>query len=106
MDNRRTDNRIQARFESLYSAEQTEGMGTLVDISYSGALIEGSDRKPELGKPIRIFIFIQPVSPLELAGTVVRHTEEGFAVEYPEVGDEIRDLVDDAAAIVNVRPRP
>ena len=105
MDNRRIDKRISTRFESLYSAGSAEGMGTLADISYSGALLESTDRKPDLGKSIRLFIFIHPVAPLLLSGTVVRHTEAGFAIEYPEVAEEVRHLVDDAAAIVNGPPR-
>ncbi len=106
MDNRRIGNRIATRFESLYSGDQVNGMGTLADISYSGALIESSNAKPEQGKTIRIFVFIQPIEPLELTGTVVRHTDSGFAIEYPEVEDEVRRMVDDAAAIVCAPPRP
>lgn len=104
--NRRRDGRVSTQFESLYSAGRSEGTGTLADISYSGALIEGASLKPEIGKALRIYVFIQPVAPFELVGTVVRHTEQGFAIEYPTpTSDEVRRFVDDAAAIVNVRIR-
>ena len=99
---RRTAGRVQTRFESLYSEGRSEGTGTLADISYSGALIDGATTCPELGKPLRIYVFVQPVAPFEIVGTVVRHTENGFAIEYPEVGEDVRRLVDDAAAVVNV----
>ena len=102
---RRRDGRVRTRFESIYSAGRTEGEGVLADISYSGALIEGVSLKPVLGKPVRIYIFVQPVSPFELRGIVVRHTGDGFAIEYPTVSEEVRRLVDDAAAIVNVPTR-
>ncbi len=104
--NRRRGGRVPTQFESLYSAGRSEGTGTLADISYSGALIEGASMKPEIGKDLRIYVFVQPVAPFELVGTVVRHTEAGFAIEYPAVSDEVRRFVDDAAAIVNVRTRP
>ena len=101
--NRRRDGRITTQFESLYSAGRAEGTGMLADISYSGAMIEGASLKPEIGKPLRIYVFVQPVAPFELVGTVVRHTENGFAIEYPTLDEEVRRFVDDAAAIVNVR---
>jgi hypothetical protein len=102
--NRRRDGRVQTQFESLYSAGRSEGTGVLSDISYSGALIEGVSLKPEIGKPLRIYVFVQPVAPFELVGTVVRHTKTGFAIEYPTPSEAVRRFVDDAAAIVNVGP--
>jgi hypothetical protein len=100
--NRRRSGRIQTRFESLYSAGRYEGTGVLADVSYTGAMIEGASLKPEIGKPMRLYVFVQPVAPFELVGTVVRHTENGFAIEYPTLSDEVRRFVDDAAAIVRV----
>jgi hypothetical protein len=102
-ENRRRDGRVATQFESLYSAGRSEGTGVLADISYSGALIEGATLKPEIGKPLRIYVFVQPVAPFELMGNVVRHTDNGFAIEYPTPSDEICRFVDDAAAIVNIR---
>lgn len=99
---RRSSGRIQTRFELLYSAGRNEGTGTLADISYSGAMIEGATLKPELGKQLRLYVFVQPVAPFEVVGTVVRHTDTGFAISYPTLSEEVRRLVDDAAAIVSV----
>ena len=100
--NRRRDGRVQTRFESLYAAGRSEGTGTLADISYSGAMIENASSMPAIGKPLRVYIFVQPVAPFELVGTVVRHTEGGFAIEYPPLSEDGRRFVDDAAAIVCV----
>ncbi len=100
--NRRRAGRIPTQFESLYSAGRCEGTGILTDISFTGAMIEGASLKPEIGKALRIYVFVQPVSPFEIVGTVVRHSEQGFAIEYPSLSDEVRRLVEDAAAIVNV----
>jgi hypothetical protein len=101
-ENRRGEGRVQTRFESLYSAGRAEGTGTLADISYSGALVEGASLLPELGKAMRLFVFIQPVSPFELVGEVVRHTESGFAMEFASLSDELKRFVDDVSALVNV----
>ena len=100
MRNRRREGRVTTRFESLISTGPTEGTGVLADISSVGALVEESTLKPEIGKPIRLYVFVQPVAPFEVVGTVVRHTESGFAIEYGDLSDEIRRLVDDAAAMV------
>ena len=105
-ENRRTDGRVQTRFESLYSAGRTEGTGMLSDISYSGALLETATEQPEIGKPLRIYVFIQPVSPFELVGTVVRHTDNGFAIEFSQLSDELKRFVDDVGAIVNIPTQP
>jgi hypothetical protein len=104
--NRRRGGRVQTRFESLYSAGRSEGTGTLSDISYCGAMIVGTSLKPEIGKVLRVYVFVQPVAPFELVGVVVRHTDEGFAIEYPDLSPEVRRFVDDAAAIVSVPDVP
>ena len=75
-------------------------MGTLVDISYSGALLDKTTQRPEIGTPLRLYITFPPAKSFELVGRVVRHTESGFAVEYDTRNDPaICSLVDDAAAI-------
>jgi hypothetical protein len=99
---RRRKGRVKTRFESLYSAGSMEGTGTLRDVSYSGAQLVGASTKPEIDKQLRIYVFIQPVAPFELIGTVVRHTEEGFAIAFDDLNEEVRRFVDDVAAVVNV----
>jgi hypothetical protein len=97
--------RIKTRFETLYSKDRQQGVGVLADISYSGLLIEGASILPKVGSKVRLYVFVQPVSPYELIGQVVRTMPDGFAVEYTESTPEIRALVDDLAAIVAVPPR-
>ena len=104
-ENQRRNLRFKTQFETLYSSERQEGAGTLVDISYSGALMAGASLSPPVGTKLRIYVFVQPVSPIEVIAQVVRVTDNGFAVEYADPGDHIRHLVDDAAAIVSVPPR-
>ncbi len=96
------DRRVRTEFEALYSSDRQEGAGVLFDISYSGAQMSGASVQPAVGTKLRLYIFIQPVSPIELIGEVVRHTEDGFAIEYTASTQEIRNFVDDASAIVSV----
>lgn len=98
--NKRRDPRFQTRFDTLISAGRTEGAGQLIDLSYSGARLDGVSLVPEIGARVRLYVFIQPVAPFELVGYVVRQTEGGFAIEYEVDDPDIRRLVDDAAAIV------
>lgn len=97
---RRSSPRFRTRFDSLLSAGREEGAGMLADLSYSGALLEDTSIRPELGTRIRIYVFIQPVAPFQLLGEVVRHTDKGFAIAYTLDDPGIRQLVDDVAGIV------
>ena len=95
-ENRRRGGRIKTRFETLCAT----GVGVLSDISYSGAMLEKSEVRPEVGSDVRLFVFLQPIDPIELVGQVVRHTPEGFAIEFKDLDPDVRRFVDDVAAIV------
>ena len=91
------------------SFERVEGIATLVNISYTGALLENTGMRPEVGTPIKLYVYLKPprafeaVAPSELIGAVSRHGPDGFAVEFEDSHDpELRQMVDDAAAIVAV----
>ena len=98
---RRRETRIRTQFETLSAS----GTAVLTDISYSGALLGETSVLPDVGSEITIYVFLQPVDPIELTGNVVRHTENGFAIEYKDVSKAVRRLVDDAAAIVRTPPK-
>ncbi len=105
--NRRRDTRILTRLEGFYSAGQVKGVGVLANISYSGALIEDTVMRPEIGTFVVLHVYLQPPSafgagtPFELVGHVVRHSSAGFAIEYKDNLDrDVRRMVDDAAAMV------
>ncbi len=85
------------------------GAGILANISYSGALIEDITMQPEIGTRVVLYVYLKPTSafeattPFKLTGHVVRHTPDGFAIEYKDNLDpDVRRMVDDAAAIVAV----
>ncbi len=99
---RRRNARVRAKFETLYSSGRQEGAGVLTDISYRGALLEDASLRPDLADYVRLYVFVRPVDPFELVGSVVRHTSDGFAVEFEKLDPETQSLVDDVAAIVSV----
>jgi len=97
---RRWDSRIRTHFEILYSSGREDGSGILANISYSGALLTQASVLPRLGSQVRVFVLLREDSPFEVEGKVIRHVEDGFAIEYAYLGPELRRLVDDAAAVV------
>jgi hypothetical protein len=103
--NRREAPRFKAEFETLFSNERQEGAGLLADLSYRGARIDESSLQPKVGAVLRLYVFLQPVSPVELTGTVIRHTETGFAISFAADSPEIRRLVDDLGALVSLPKR-
>jgi hypothetical protein len=99
--NKRKHPRFDTRFDALFSTGREEGAGVLVDISRSGARLEQSSLRPPIGSSVRLYVFVQPVSPFELIGTVVRSEDEGFSIAYDVESAEVRLLVDDVAALVS-----
>ena len=104
---KRRDPRFEVALNAHYSSGPEEGIGVLSNISYSGALIEGSSVQPTVGTKVRVYVFVEsddpiaPASPYELVGRVVRHSSSGFAIEYEDADPDVRELVDDAATPQN-----
>ena len=97
---RRNHPRFRTKFDVLCSAGETEGAGILVNISRSGAQIGSATHAPEIGTKVRLYVFIQPVCPFELAGEVIRADDASFAIRYSNLDPEVGRLVDDVAALV------
>lgn len=100
--NRRRNPRYRARFDALCSAGEREGAGILANLSRSGARIEGATFCPEPGTKVRLYVFLQPVSPFEIVGEVVRADEARFAIRFTELDPAIGRLVEDVAALVSL----
>ena len=103
---RRAD-RFPAPLKVYCSFERVEGTATLVNISYSGALLEHTTMRPGIGTPINLYVFLKPprnsqaVAPSELTGVVSRHSSDGFAVKFEDNLDpDVRQMVDNATALV------
>ena len=99
---RRRSPRHRSRFDALVSAGEREGAGTLAEISYVGARLDDSSIQPPVGARVRLYVFVQPVAPFELAGIVTRHTETGFAIGFEPFDAAIRRLVDEVCARVTM----
>ena len=102
--------RIPIRLDTYYAYGWVEGAGVVANISYSGALIEGTPAQPDIGTPIVLHVCLHPPSafhvpnPFELVGHVARHSPCGFAVKYDSASNQaICRMVDDAAAVVAKR---
>jgi len=106
----REGRRVSTRFETLSTAEDPhdpttaakQGIAMLSDISYTGARLHRTELNPPVGARIKVQIFLPSRSGVyfELQGDVVRHTTNGFAIQYPWPSPEICRLVDDAASLV------
>ena len=99
--------RVDTALNAHYSTGPEDGIGVLANLSYSGALIEGSSVQPTVGTKVRVYVFTEPVdpiapaSPYELVGRVVRHSSSGFAIEYDETDSDVLRLLDKAASRQN-----
>jgi hypothetical protein len=74
------------------------GSAQTVNVSISGALLESASLRPERGTLVKL-VFLAPGSdtPRELIGTLVRHTETGFAIQFLVMEPAILELVGEAA---------
>ena len=98
----RQDSRFRTRFDALGSSGRQEGACVLVDISRSGARFEEASFQPPIGTKILIYVLVRLMSPFELKGHVVRHTETGFAIEFGATGPELGRRIDDIASMVSL----
>jgi hypothetical protein len=108
-NDRRAD-RFLTPLQVYCSFERVEGIATLTNISYTGALVADTELRPEIGTPIKLYVHLKPpcaieaVAPSELKGVVARHSSDGFAVEFEDSHDpDLRQMVDNAAAVVATR---
>lgn len=97
----RAHHRALTAFDALYTTDQRSGAGRLVDLSSSGCLLDDVSLVPEIGTRVQVYVFVQPVAPIELVGTVVRHeSEQSFALKFEDLSPNIRSLIEDATALV------
>ncbi len=93
--------------EVYCSFERVEGAATLANISYTGALVEDIEMRPEIGTRIKLYVYLKPpgasdaAAPFVLSSVVSRHSSDGFAVKFEDNLDpDVREMVDNAAALV------
>ncbi len=90
--------RKQGRIAVLCTSGGEQGAGRMVNVSLSGALLEPASIRPEQGAAVKlVFASSGEGTSSELRGTVARHTETGFAIEFLVATDALRELVGEAA---------
>ena len=74
------------------------GVARMVNVSLSGALLEHASIRPERDAVVRV-LFSTPRArrSTQLSGTVARHTETGFAIQFLTRDGVVRQLVAEAA---------
>ena len=105
--NGRSADRVLTRLKAYCSYGRVEGTATLANISYSGALIENTTMRPEMGTRVVLHVHLKPpeafraATPFEVTGHSVRHSSTGFAIEFTNRFDPgVRRMVDDAEVIL------
>ena len=108
--NKRRDDRFPIPLQVYCSFERMEGIATLANISYSGALLEDTILRPRIGTHIDLCAYFKALSAskvathFELAGVVTRHSSTGFAVKFEDNHNPaVRRMVDNAAVLIAVR---
>jgi hypothetical protein len=108
-NNQRAD-RFPTPLKVYCSFERVEGIATLINISYTGALLTDTEMRPEIGTRVQLYVHlkppcaIEPVAPSALVGVVARHTSDGFAIMFEDDHDpDIREMVDNATGVVITR---
>lgn len=88
--------RKQVRFNVVYRSGIQEGSGQLVNISHVGALLVSNSIHPSLGRLVKISFNAPDMdATIELTGTVVRETKDGFAIRFISVTKEFLQLMGD-----------
>ena len=73
------------------------GAGRMVNVSLSGALLESASIQPQLGAAVEILFTTRGAGKsTEINGTVARHTETGFAIQFLAANDALRELIAEA----------
>jgi len=108
-NDRRAD-RFPTPLKVYCSFERVEGIATLINISYTGALLADTEMRPEIGTRVQLYVHLKPpcaieaVAPSELTGVVARHSSDGFAIKFEDDHDpDVRQMVDNAAGVVTTR---
>jgi hypothetical protein len=84
----------------LCASGRQHGVGQLVNVSLSGALIDPAAIRPRLGAPVKIRLPAAGGETIEVVGTVARHTPSGFAIQFSATNPAIRTLVEQGEIVL------
>jgi len=98
-ENRRREGRIYTDFTCLCAAVRQRGRGRIQDISPSGCLIVDSPITPCRGELVGL-TFDHKAGNMLLIGWVVRHVDNGFAIEFDHLEPDSLELIKTLESIV------
>ena len=102
---RRTHPRTKIGLEVLCSAGREEGTAILKDLSVSGALLETASIRLAVGDSVTIWFQADPKDePCSFHTSVVRHTPDGFAVEFVAPYSVVHDIIAKYREAVDAAP--
>ncbi len=94
MSHRRPHQRAEVEIIVLYASGTKRGSGTMTSLSLSGALLEKTSIRPKLSAAVEIrFRLPSDENPLTLAGTLVRHSASGFAIQFTTNPEIVRQML-------------
>ncbi len=96
---KRLNPRSLARFETLFSSERLEGSGILCNFSSTGALVEEATKKPRVESDVFLYVPLDGDRSFKTSGSVVRHTETGFAIAFEKAPIDLQQLLGDAVQL-------
>lgn len=92
---RRRGARVRVRHPAFFETPECKGSAVVREISYSGARLEADAPLPPVRATVRLYVWpAGQAEPFELVGAVVGQREDGFAVEYEEVGQHTCQMID------------
>ncbi len=98
---RRCGPRIKTGVTAYFSSSREEGSAVVAEISPVGARLEKAWSRPGVSAQVGLSLFLPSSSKrLKISGRVVRHTKDGFAIEYERPNPHICDLVSEDVAPV------
>ncbi len=97
---RRLGRRAITHFATLFSSGRLEGSGVLCDFSSTGARVEEATAKPAIDARVVLHVPLEDSDrSFETNGSVIRHTERGFAIEFEKAPIDLQQLLEDAGAV-------
>ena len=91
--------------ECYGAATRQKGPGQISDLSRNGAMLSQTEIVPVRGELVGIS-FDTVDGPILMIGWVIRHIDQGFAIEFDHLDQNAIDFIDNCAAVVPSRGRP
>ncbi len=94
MSHKRPHQRAEVHIAVPCASGTMRGSGIMTNLSLSGVLLEKTSIRPKLGAPVEIrFRLVNDENPLVLAGTLVRYTAAGFAIQFTTSPEIVRQML-------------